>query len=416
MISKVLRIAYLLIFATLAGCANIESFLSQPTPASAPSGQVTSTPQPFTDPTQTALPTTEARVLRVWLPPRFDPKATTVSANLLEQRLIDFEAAHPGVEIEIRIKAEAGETGLLNSLSITSNAAPTALPDLIALARPDLEAAALKGLLHPVDGLSTVLDDPNWYPYARELGHIQNIGYGLPFAGDALVLIHRPELEITTWENILASEEDVLVFPAGDPQALVALSLYISAGGRIINEHGLPTLDEERLTQTLLMIQNGLFIEQAFLPAMANYETDTPSIQAYRDGRANIAIAWAASYESGDGIMQTIPSLNSAPHTFATGWVWALAGSAPENQQVATELAEFLMADEFTSKWLNEIGYLPTRLLPDSDLNVILDSAHVIPSNDVLSVLGPIMNQALIRVLNGDQLESVVRSAMEQVK
>ena len=164
------------------------------------------------------------------------------------------------------------------------------------------------------------------------------------------------------------------------------------------------------------MIQNGHLIEQAFLPAMANYETDTPSIQAYRDGRANIAIAWAASYQAGDGIMQTIPSLNSTPHTFANGWIWALAGSDPENQQVATELAEFLMADEFISKWLSETSYLPTRLFPDSDLNVILESAHLLPSNDMLSVLGPIMNQALIPVLNGDQLESVVRSAMDQIK
>jgi ABC-type glycerol-3-phosphate transport system substrate-binding protein len=415
MISKVLRIAYLFIFAALAGCANIESLLSQPTPASAPLGQTTSTPQPLTDPTQTAHPTTEARVLRVWLPPRFDPNATTVSANLLEQRLIDFESTHPGLKIEIRIKAEEGEASLLNSLSLTNIAAPTALPDLIALSRPDLEAAALKGLLHPVDGLSTVLDDPNWYPYGRELGHIQNIGYGLPFAGDALVLIHRPELEITTWENILAGE-DVLVFPASNPQALIALSLYISAGGRIVDEQGLPTLDEERLTQTLLMIQNGHLIEQAFLPAMANYATDTPSMQAYRDGRANIAIAWAASYQADDGVMQMIPSLSSTPHTFAIGWIWALAGSNPENQQVATELAEFLIADEFTGTWLNETGYLPTRLAPDPELNAILDSAHVIPSNDVLSVLGPIMNQALIRVLNGDQLEGVVRSAMEQVQ
>jgi ABC-type glycerol-3-phosphate transport system substrate-binding protein len=149
---------------------------------------------------------------------------------------------------------------------------------------------------------------------------------------------------------------------------------------------------------------------------MANYATDTPSMQAYRDGRANIAIAWTASYQADDGVMQMIPSLSSTPHTFATGWIWALAGSDPENQQVATELAEFLIADEFTGTWLNETGYLPTRLFPDPELDAILDSAHVIPSNDVLSVLGPIMNQALIRILNGDQLESVVRSAMEQVK
>jgi len=355
------------------------------------------------------------RILRVWLPPRFDPNADTESASLLKRRLADFESAHPGLEIEVRIKAEAGETSLLNSLSITSSAAPIALPDLIALSRPDLEAAALKGLLHPVDGLSTVLDDSNWYPYARELGHVQNIGYGLPFAADALVMVHRPGLEINTWDDIFSSDES-LVFSAGDPQALVALSLYISAGGRLVNEQGLPILDEEPLTQTLTLIQNGLE-EQAFLPTMINYETDTQSLQAYRDGRANMAIAWALNYHGvDDGIIEPIPSLNGTPHTFAPGWIWALAGSDPENQQVATELAEYLIADEFIGNWLEKTGYLPTRLSQDVEVNAILELAQLMPANDVLLVLGPIMNQALIRVLNGDQVESVVRSVMEQVQ
>ena len=183
MIKKILRVAYCVIFFAVTGCSSLAPLLSNPTPAPAPFGQATSTPQPFIDSTPTVLPVTEARVLRIWLPPRFDPNADTESANLLKQRLADFESAHPGVKIEVRIKAEEGATSLLNALSITNSAAPAVLPDLIALSRPDLESAALKGLIHPVDGLSVLLDDPNWYPYARELGHIENIGYGLPFAG-----------------------------------------------------------------------------------------------------------------------------------------------------------------------------------------------------------------------------------------
>jgi ABC-type glycerol-3-phosphate transport system substrate-binding protein len=413
MISKVLRIAYLLIFAALAGCANIESLLSQPTPVSI--SQASATPQPVPVATQTALPATEARVLRVWLPPRFDPNADTESANLLKQRIVDFEATHPDLKIEVRIKSETGETSLLNSLFVTGNAAPAALPDLVALSRPDLEAAALKGLLHPVDGLSTVLDDPNWYPFARELGHIQNIGYGLPFAGDALVLIHHPELEINTWDEILASQE-ALVFSVGDSQSLVALSLYVSAGGKLVNEQGLPTLDEEPLTQTLTLIQDG-FESNTFLPSLTGFESDPQAFQAYRNRSAKMVIAWALNYRAGeDGVMLPIPGLNGASYTFANGWIWALAGSDSEEQQVATELAEFLIADEFVSNWLENTGYLPTRLSQGTEASVILESAHALPSNEVLLVLGPIMEQALSRILNGDQVGAVVRSVMEQVK
>ena len=207
------------------GCASIADFLSTPfaaPPASPVSTSVisspvgtsaTSTPQinPPLNVTPTGSPSSEARVLRIWLPAEFDPTSGTTPSNILKQRLNDFEAKHSGLELEVRIKADEGESSLINSLSVTSMAAPSALPDLIALSRPALETAALRGLLHPIDGLSTALDDPNWHDYARQLGHIQNTGYGLPFAGDALVLVYRSEVErINSWNDILASENPLV--------------------------------------------------------------------------------------------------------------------------------------------------------------------------------------------------------------
>ena len=348
--------------------------------------------------------------MRVWLPPRFDPNADTESSKLLKGRLADFESSHRGLRIEVRVKAEEGQTSLLNALSIASAAAPSVLPDLVALSRLDFESAALTGLLHPMDGLSTMLDDPNWYAYARELGHVQNIGYGLPFAGDALVLIHRPELEINSREDIFTSEES-LFFPAGDPQALFTLSLYISAGGNLVNEQGQPALEEEPLTQTLTLIQNGIETK-AVSPSLLAFESDEQAYQAYGDGREGMVIAWAANKS---GAIHPIPGIN-APHAFANGWMWALAGSEPEKQQIAVELAEYLIDDVFLNEWIREAGYLPTRLSQNTEVNGILESAQAIPSNDAIAVLGPIMNQALSRVLNGEQIEVIVRDALEQVK
>jgi multiple sugar transport system substrate-binding protein len=412
MTARVLRITSYLILILLTGCASLAPLLSQPTPASV--YEITPTPQPVPVATQTALPESGIRVLRIWLPPRFDPNAGTDSANLLKQRLADFEASHPRVKIEVRIKAEDGDTSLLNSLAITSAAAPAALPDLVALSRPDLEAAATKGLIHPVDGLSTVLQDPNWYPYARELGHVQNIGYGLPFAADALVMTHRPDLAFNTWDEILSSKE-VLVFPAGDPQALVALSLYVSAGGKLVDEQGAPILEAEPLTQVLTLIHNSVD-GKVLLPALVNYETGAQAYQAYQDKRATLVIAWATDGSNSADAVQLVPSLDNTPHTFATGWVWALAGSDPELQQVATELAEYLIADDFVGAWLKDTGFLSTRLSQNSEVDAILEAAHALPTDDVLSVLGPIMKQALTRILNGDQVQPVVQSVLEQFK
>ena len=410
----------------LAGCSSLAPFLARLTPSPVPvivspdatQTPATSTPEP--DATETELPAAGPLILRVWLPPQFDPNAGTESADLLKQRLTDFEEQHPGLEIEVRIKAEEGEANILNALSVTSMAASTALPDLVALSRPALETAALKGLLHPIDGLSTTLQDPNWYGYARQLGKVENIGYGLPFAGNVFALVYRSELgEFTNWEEILASEA-VLSFPAGDPQGLVGLSLYASAGGEIVNSQGLPTLDQAVLTRLLSLIEDGLGASM-LSPSLAIMGTDAQALQLYRDRNANMVITWASNYRPvSDEKIIPLPGLDEAPYSFATGWMWSLAGSNTENQALAVELAEYLIADEFIGAWTREAGYLPTRPSsvgePDPTLAALIESAKPLPSNDVLSVLGQLMQDALIRVLNGERPAVVAGSVVDALR
>jgi len=412
MISKILRIAFCILFAFLAACADISSFLYPPTPAPVP--HTTATPQPPPPATQTISSSgNEPHVLRIWLPKRFDPNGGAPPAKLLLQRLTDFRTAHPGLDIELRIKDEIGETSLLNTLTMTSLAAPSALPDLIALSRADLEAAALKGLLHPIDGLSTMLHDSNWYAYARELGHVENIGYGLPFVGNVLVLVHLPETKFDSWEDIFA-EKQTLLFPAGDSRALFIMSLYASAGGEFVDDQGQLSLQEAPLTRAFNLIQTGI-AANTFSPSLIEYKADEQTLQAYRNGLANAAITWSANHEAADGTIQLIPPV-STPSTFADGWVWALAGAAPENQQLATELAEYLMEEPFLTQWTTANGYYSTRLNQDSAVNEILDAAQALPPGDVLTTLGPILNQALSRIMGGEQVEVVVRSVMDEVK
>ena len=419
------------------GCASITDFLltpfAAPPPASPASTSVTASPAgPSATPTPqieapsnvtpagTVSPASEARVLRIWLPPEFDPNAGNPPARILKQRLNDFEAEHPSLELDIRIKADEGEAGLVNSLSVTSLAAPAALPDLIALSRPALETAALKGLLHPLDGLSTTLDDTNWYEYARQLGRIQSTGYGLPFAGDALVLVYRSEVErINSWNDVLASDNP-LVFAVGDPNALVGLALYVSAGGELLDPQGQPTLEQDTLTRVLTSIADGT-LSGVFSPSLDNLVSNEQVLQAYLGERANMAIIWASDYRAPEGqFTLPLPGLDEISGSFATGWVWALAGSNSENQPLAVELADYLVEDEFLATWVNATGYLPTR--PDSvdagqaTINQIVEAVQPIPSNEVLAVLGPLMQDALMRVLNGEKPDVVAENVIELLK
>lgn len=405
-----------------AGCASLEPLLASLTPPAPTPTETRPTITPPAPVTETPPVNSEPPLLRVWLPVQFNPAGGNDAATLLGERLAEFESQHPDLQIELRLKKMDSESDIVNVLSLTSTAAPKALPDLILLSRPDLEAAALRGLLHPIDGLSTSLEDPNWYGYAKELAQIQNSGYGLPLAGDAMVLVYYPELgTIVNWEDVLSSQGPI-VFPAGNTQGLAGLSLYASAGGEVLDAQGLPTLDVDVLTRVLTLVQEGVSAD-VFPPSLANVTTEAQTLQIYRTGSAgtNKGIIWILNYRpSEDGTITPLPGLGEVPFSYATGWVWALAGPNPENQQLAVELAEHLVADEFIGEWTRLTGYLPTRPSTveenDRTMTAILESAHPIPSNDVLAILGPLMQEALTRVLNGEQPEDVAVSVVEKLK
>lgn len=429
--NRILRIAYCGLLIFLAGCSSLQSYDSDwinrilYTPTPVPTKAATSTPQATPDASSTGQPepaVSVPKVLRIWLPPQFNPSTSNAAAALLKQRLANFEAEHPGLEIEVRLKAETGEADLLNSLSVTSMAAPSALPDLIALPRPALEIAAQKGLVRPLDDFSVELQNSDWYPYARELAKINGTPYGIPFAGDALVIIYRPDLVwIKTWDDILLSESQ-LVFAGADPQAEVALSMYMSAGGELMDAQGHPTLDQEILTQVLEVFSKGR-AATLFPAAAANLTTTDQVLQEYRARRASMAIVNYSGYRSSqDGLVQPLMGMREDSHfTFATGWMWALAGQNPDNQQLSVELAEYLTEDDFLPKWIQAAGYLPTHHSStdpgiDSPIPAIIEAAQPLPSSDTLAALGPVIQEALVRVLNGEQPEAVSRSVVEKLK
>jgi multiple sugar transport system substrate-binding protein len=386
------------------------------------------TPQVMGTPT-TAVPTSEISpvpatesvhtpsgpvILRIWLPPQFDPASGTSAGILLQSRLDQFTAAHPEVKIEVRLKAVEGPGGLLEALSTAGAAAPLVLPDVIALPRPLLEAAALKGLIHPFSDQTSPLDDPDWYEYTRELGRLQNSTFGLPFAGDALVLVYRSGQVSSPpqdWASLLMTSGP-LFFPAADPQALFTLALYQSIGGPVQDELGRPVLEENILYQVLALYQDAG--RASLMPyTLTQFDSDNQVWTAYQDDQALMVITWISRYiadrdSASVSRVARLPTSDSTPFTLATGWMWALASTQPERQALGAQLAEFLSSGDFLAEWSLSIGYLPTRASAtaawtDTELQSLADqisrSAHPIPSTDVLSSLGVPLSQAVVQVL-----------------
>ncbi len=402
--------------------------LPQPTQTSAV--QVI-TPTLIQAPTPSSTPAA-VQELTVWLPPQFDPTSGTPGSNLLQERLQAFSEQHSGLQIEVRIKAASGAGGLLDALTATSDEAPSALPDLIALSRDDLEAGALKGLLYPYDTSANPPDDPDWFNFARQMGLVQGTSYGLPFAGDALVMLYRPAqtpVVPTSWAALL-HQAGVVAFPAADPQALITLALYESEGGQITDAQDRPMLNPDALGNVLKILDTGVK-SGMFPPWLATYNTDAQAWQAYKDKQAAWVVTWASQYLAemppDTSLIPFLPvNENSNAITLATGWAWALGNPQPERRQLSIELAQWLVQSDFLSKWTSAEGYLPPRPTSlagwsnqslQTLLSPVVISAQLRPSSDLLTSLGPVLTDATLQILKAqsDPVQAA-QAASEQLK
>ncbi|MGB3702703.1 MAG: extracellular solute-binding protein [Anaerolineales bacterium] len=402
--------------------------------AQSPIQETNSTPEPPSTPTDSLIPTQESTqsapeptILRLWVPPQFDPASDTPSGNLLQERLEQYTAQRPDIRIETRVKASSGSGGLLDSLSSANAAAPMVVPDLILLPRSSLEIAALKGLLFPYDGLTSTLNDSDWYPYAQELGQIQTSTFGLPFAGNALVSLYRPseiEMPATDWLSALEVGQPI-AFPAAEEEAYFPLAEYLSTGAPIQDADGRPFLDIAALTDVLNFFQEA---ESAgAMPFwLTQFTNDEQSLEAYTENQVNTTVTWINRYLStlpGDTAAAPIITQDGTPFTLASGWVWALSNPQTERHAVSVDLAEFLTDSGFLTEWSETAGYLPPRASAlEGWSNValrnlvtkVVESARLIPSNEVMAVIGPALNQATVAILK--QQSTPARAATEAIE
>ncbi len=359
-------------------------------------------------------PTSSTTTLRVWLPPQFAPDSGNPSGALLKARLEKFAARRPGVQIEIREKSEEGEASLINSLVTTSAAAPEAVPDLIALPQSQLQVAALKGVLHPYDGLSELIDDKDWFDYAHQLGRLQNSTFGLPFAGDAMILVYRSSIKSppASFTDFLSGTNS-MAFPAGDAKGLFPLTLYMAGGGSIYNEQGKLMISPGPLTTTLTFFD--LSLKNHLLSSwITQIQNDEQCWQALNENRTKMVITWSSRYIANlnpDLSATTIPTPDGEPFTLATGWVWALANPHRGDQTLAVELAEYLTDPEFQAEWTMASGYLPTRKSAlekweDESLRSlserIIASANIVSGTDDITRLTSIFYKATLSILQGE--------------
>ncbi len=402
--------------AVLAGCNALPFEIpwlmeGDPEPTLSPGqvNEITPTPEvPMID-EQVPAPITE---LTLWVPPEMDPALEIESSRLFAERLEAFSEAHDDLVINVRIKAASGVGGLLDALTATHSAALDIVPDLIVLSRPDLESAALKGIIFPLDGLTEIPDDTDWYGFARDMALIQGSTFGLPFAGDSLALVYRPsELQglPNSWAGLIDDGVE-LVFPVESDQALFPLSLYLGEGGVIQDSQRRPVLEAEPLEAVFGLFQQG--VESGAFPARLNqYQTSSQVWSAFMNEEEDLVVTWFSNYLKegpADAAIMTLFPMNDEAVSLGTGLGWAVASLDESRRPVAVELAEFLVQAEYLAEWTLAAGYIPPRptaleTWQNQALRITLNQAAIMtrlrPANDTITSIGPILREGTRQVL-----------------
>ncbi len=328
--------------------------------------------------------------LSIWVPPQFNPYEDTEAANLLSNHFKAFMIDNPGVTLDIRVKATSGTSNMLDTLTYANQVAADALPSLVLLRRSSLEIAVEKGLIQPIEGFSTTIDEEDWYEVAREMAVVGGTAYGLPIAADALGLVYT-NASLTSsqpeWSELIV-QLDSLIFPAADPEALTTMALYLSAGGSTQDPQGQAFIDVEALTLTLDAYSTGL--KSGLLSAsLLDLSTDEIAWNQFSAGGIDGIITWTSRQLQNEELkFAQLPTLGESPSTLAKGWVWCLVENGSTNTQSASLLVEHMVDPDFLASWTPLSGYLPVRpssvqawenTVAGETINNMMLSANLVP-------------------------------------
>lgn len=367
--------------------------------------------------------------LLVWLPPQFDPSTQSQSATTLGDLFTEFTAENPNVTINYRIKDTSGEASELNMLTLAANAAPGVIPALLILDRNDMITAVQKGLIDPID-TDLFSEAETWHRFARESAFVDNDLYGVPVAGDPLVLVYRPALtgpDMNNWDEVLTRGLPIM-FEPNSVTDLFGMFIYLSLGGRTTDEQGKPWLDQEILTQTLNFFLNG-GQKGAFPPAIAKDSNVGQSWKQFTDGTYQITVTRFSQYRHNrrpDFTAMPLPLIDdSNPYPLVNTWNAVIPTQNPEIQELAIELAKAIAASEFNDRWTYSSGYLPVR---NNDLTnwrtdpgyegvmLMSEKGVLIQSGNIIAKLVPILNSAISKVIQTAMTpEQAAREAIDAV-
>ncbi len=351
-------LAGMLVWLLLVGCNR--SAIVTPTPVSAPPPRVTDAPIPArTD----LLPT--ARQLVVWMPPFGNPLDDDRAGAVFADAFRQFERDHPGVDIDVHVKAERGPASLLTYLRGAQQVAPAILPDLVLINTQELWQIVDLGLA-PALAPDEIRSD-GFYAFALTAVNYRSQTVGIPYAADIVLAAYDPVRLPTaprTWDDLLAG--DVwLLFPTGaeSDAASVTLLQYVGAGGHLTEDGALN--DPAALQATLDFIATAQ-ADGLIPPELVDLATFDAVWRAYQGARPEITSLVITGYHQaetvgGDLAYAPVPTQSGETVTVAETWAFAVLTQEVDRRRLALALVDELLTPDILGAWSRQAQRLPSR-------------------------------------------------------
>jgi len=415
------------LFVATAGCQsqastiNSEAATSRPTattsPTRTPTASITSVTEP--SPTPEGAPIS----LTFWTVEPVSSLRDDQLGNFFGSTVRAFDRSNDEIEVEVLVKKASGKGGVLDFLRTARDVAPTVLPDVVVMDAKDLDQAYADGLIQPLDGRLDRSIVQDLLPAARRMGTVGDKLVGVPLGIEmehtvynTLVFTGTPML----WTDVL-SKETTYLFPAKGINGLVndfTLSQYFSAGGELINDEGLPKIDDGVLRDVLTFYQQA--VEKGVIdPTILEASTTEELWPLYLEAQAGIAQVSVRQYLTDQELLSStafapLPVKDEDdPHiSVMHGWVLVLITSDVNRQSAALSLIETFLSTSTNATWNRVNKSIPTRgssyqQLATEDpywtfLTDQLNAARPEPRFTGYDRIGRIMQQAVEQVIRGE--------------
>lgn len=355
-----------LVFALLGAASCSKQATPTTLPNAKPTATATDLPQP-TEPAVSASPTPGSSQisLRVWIPPEF---AITADSLTFSEIVTGFEAAYPGIRIELSAKRAIGKGGLLDMLQGAAKVAPGYLPDLILMDHAETALAIERGLLQAMDPLLASPAGEHVFASILVSGTSNGTRYGLPFALDFLHLAYRTSITSSfplNWTTVLDSDGRHLFASGGSENysSDAILIQYLGVDGSLKDAEGKPAMDSRLLTRVLDAYKQ--MSDEGTLAAESLRLNSPDGVwDMYKAGEADFAEVWASQFKAEalsipDTSFGRIPTRNGRAIVLAHVWVWSIPARTPERQQAAASFLDWVTAPSRQRAWCEAALLLP---------------------------------------------------------